>query len=414
MKPYQKLTIVIFLLLESYFAVSAQYENFKQKVFTGSAEVFLSLGQDIHSGRATAKQDWEKLFSTMGYTKYLNNPKGEMIKRELKEAMLLAFDPDRIAEADSILKHPATITNMPLVLRQNICRLARKREEADSFLLHTDFLTLLYRANEKTKKYLPERAWSSNPLLNDLFLIATIPDASVRDHAIFLDLNLALSMQEEELVDLFAHEFFHNYREMAYQGSSGDSFLNAFNLFQNEGIADLIDKKRNDDKIMQFFGDEFVKAYKEELANAPNTLARIDSLSIAFDPNTSQDGEYKPVADLVLFGGHPVGYYMASLIQEQGYMRELIDNYDNPVVFATLYNQAARKKNAVSKGREYILSNHLIDHLKQAYKKQEGKQNDIKKNRNTTLSGIANRCNFHRPVLRFLGIEVFAIFASYK
>ena len=45
MKPYQKLTIVIFLLLESYFAVSAQYENFKQKVFTGSAEVFLSLGQ---------------------------------------------------------------------------------------------------------------------------------------------------------------------------------------------------------------------------------------------------------------------------------------------------------------------------------------------------------------------------------
>ena len=81
-------------------------------------------------------------------------------------------------------------------------------------------LTLLYRANEKTKKYLPERAWSSNPLLNDLFLIATIPDASVRDHAIFLDLNLALSMQEEELVDLFAHEFFHNYREMAYQGSS--------------------------------------------------------------------------------------------------------------------------------------------------------------------------------------------------
>ena len=275
MKPYQKLTIVIFLLLESYFAVSAQYENFKQKVFTGSAEAFLSLGQDIHSGRATAKQDWEKLFSTMGYTKYLNNPKGEMIKRELKEAMLLAFDPDRIAEADSILKHPATITNMPLVLRQNICRLARKREEADSFLLHTDFLTLLYRANEKTKKYLPERAWSSNPLLNDLFLIATIPDASVRDHAIFLDLNLALSMQEEELVDLFAHEFFHNYREMAYQGSSGDSFLNAFDLFQNEGIADLIDKKRNDDKIMQFFGEEFVKAYKEKFGANPDTFAAL-------------------------------------------------------------------------------------------------------------------------------------------
>jgi len=55
-------------------------------------------------------------------------------------------------------------------------------------------------------------------------------------------------------------------------------------------------------------------------------------------------------------------------------MRELIDNYDNPVVFATLYNQAARKKNAVSKGREYILSDHLIDHLKQAYKnKRESK-----------------------------------------
>nr|WP_249158473.1 DUF5700 domain-containing putative Zn-dependent protease [Porphyromonas gingivalis] len=155
MKPYQKLTIVIFLLLESYFAVSAQYENFKQKVFTGSAEAFLSLGQDIHSGRATAEQDWEKLFSTMGYTKYLNNPKGEMIKRELKEAMLLAFDPDRIAEADSILKHPATITNMPLVLRQNICRLARKRKEADSFLLHTDFLTYCTGQMKRQKNTYP-------------------------------------------------------------------------------------------------------------------------------------------------------------------------------------------------------------------------------------------------------------------
>ncbi|KGN68327.1 hypothetical protein HR13_02810 [Porphyromonas gulae] len=371
MKPYLKLTIII-LFLGLHFGVSAQYEDFKQKIFTTSAEAFLSLGEDIHSGKATTEQDWEKLFSTVGYTKYLNNPKGEMIRRELQEAMLLAFDPKRIAEADSILKHPATITNMPLVLRQNICLLARKREEADSFLKHTDFLALLYRANEKTKKYLPERAWSSKPVLNDLFLIATIPDASVRDHAIFLDLNLALSMQEEELVDLFAHEFFHNYREMAYQGSSGDSFLNAFDLFQNEGIADLIDKKRNDDKIMQFFGDEFVKTYREELANAPNTLARIDSLSIAFDPNTSQEGEYKPLVDLVLFGGHPVGYYMASLIQEQGYMEELIDSYDNPVAFAMLYNQAARKKNTVSKEREYILSDHLIDHLEQAYKKHKG------------------------------------------
>lgn len=371
MKPYLKLTIII-LFWGLHFGVSAQYEDFKQKIFTTSAEAFLSLGEDIHSGKATTEQDWEKLFSTVGYTKYLNNPKGEMIRRELQEAMLLAFDPKRIAEADSILKHPATITNMPLVLRQNICLFARKREEADSFLKHTDFLALLYRANEKTKKYLPERAWSSKPVLNDLFLIATIPDASVRDHAIFLDLNLALSMQEEELVDLFAHEFFHNYREMAYQGSSGDSFLNAFDLFQNEGIADLIDKKRNDDKIMQFFGDEFVKTYREELANAPNTLARIDSLSIAFDPNTSQEGEYKPLADLVLFGGHPVGYYMASLIQEQGYMEELIDSYDNPVAFAMLYNQAARKKNTVSKEREYILSDHLIDHLEQAYKKHKG------------------------------------------
>lgn len=371
MKPYLKLTIII-LFLGLHFGVSAQYEDFKQKIFTTSAEAFLSLGEDIHSGKATTEQDWKKLFSTVGYTKYLNNPKGEMIRRELQEAMLLAFDPKQIAEADSILKHPATITNMPLVLRQNICLLARKREEADSFLKHTDFLALLYRANEKTKKYLPERAWSSKPVLNDLFLIATIPDASVRDHAIFLDLNLALSMQEEELVDLFAHEFFHNYREMAYQGSSGDSFLNAFDLFQNEGIADLIDKKRNDDKIMQFFGDEFVKTYREELANAPNTLARIDSLSIAFDPNTSQEGEYKLLADLVLFGGHPVGYYMASLIQEQGYMEELIDSYDNPVAFAMLYNQAARKKNTVSKEREYILSDHLIDHLEQAYKKHKG------------------------------------------
>lgn len=76
-----------------------------------------------------------------------------------------------------------------------------------------------------------------------------------------------------------------------------------------------------------------------------------------------KEGKYGPVADLLVFNGHPTGYYMTRLIREERLESELIKCFDSPAAFAELYNKAALKKNNRG-GDEYILSKDLLAYLK--------------------------------------------------
>ncbi len=177
-------------------------------------------------------------------------------------------------------------------------------------------------------------------------------------------------MTEAELVNLLAHEFFHNYRESNYEDDSRDSFVKVFNLFQNKGIADLIDKEESKEKeTYAAFKEKWMEMYEQAYGNTPATLSKIDSLVKVYETNPSKEdltpgGEYIPLADLVVFNGHPVGLYMTRLIREEGLFHPLIRNFDNPIKFIQLYNRAARKHNRTSSSQEYVLSQKLIKHVK--------------------------------------------------
>ena len=90
-------------------------------------------------------------------------------------------------------------------------------------------------------------------------------------------------------------------------------------------------------------------------------MQQLDSLLAVFLANPIE-GEYGPVADLLVFNGHPTGYYMTRLIWEEGLQKELIEVFDSPATFAELYNEAAslRKKHG---GMEYLLSQDMVDYL---------------------------------------------------
>ena len=249
------------------------------------------------------------------------------------------------------------------LMTQNICKLARRHDEARRYMEETDFPRLLSKADRLVKKYLPKRAVSGEVTLNDLYLICTIPDASVRDHSVLLDLNLAIDMTEEEIVRLLAHEFFHNYRETALTDEPGNSFWKIFNCFENEGIADLIDKGEHPEAMYARYGASFESLYLHEYQNSPKTLQKLDSLLSIYQVNPVK-GEYAPVADLLVFNGHPTGYYMARLICEEGLQKELIEAFDNPATFAELYNKAASRRNKRG-GLEYLLSKEMVSYLHQ-------------------------------------------------
>ena len=141
----------------------------------------------------------------------------------------------------------------------------------------------------------------------------------------------------------------------------GDSFWKIFNCFENEGIADLIDKGEHPEAMYARYGASFEALYLQEYRNAASTLQKLDSLLPAYlaDP---VKGDYGPVADLLVFNGHPTGYYMTRLICEEGLRKELIEAFDSPATFAELYNKSASRRNNRG-GKEYLLSKDLVGYL---------------------------------------------------
>ena len=357
MKPYR---LLIFLLLP-FSIISCREESFTDKYSSDSAVGILGIGEDIRSEKDIDEETWERVFDTEGYRKYLATSRRDVLCSMIKEAAFLAYSPDRSAEADSVLLLTPDANDFQTLMSQNICKLATRQDEARRFVEETDFPGLMSKADRLVKRYLPKRAISGDVTLNDLYLICTIPDASVRNHSVLLDLNLAMDMKEDEIVLLLAHEFFHNYRETVLTDEPGDSFWKIFNCFENEGIADLIDKGEHPEAMYARYGASFEALYLQEYRNAASTLQKLDSLLPAYQADPVK-GEYGPVADLLVFNGHPTGYYMTRLICEEGLRKELIEAFDSPATFAELYNESASRRNKRG-GKEYLLSKDLVDYL---------------------------------------------------
>jgi len=357
-----KLYHLIAVLLLSVSIFSCREASFLDKYSSDSAVGILDIGEGLRSGKVIDEEAWERLFDTEGYRKYLATSRRDVLCTMIKEATELAFSPDRSAEKDSVLLLTPDSNDYQTLMTQNICRLAGRQDEARRFMEESDFPGLLSKADRLVKRYLPKRAATGEVTLNNLYLICTIPDASVRSHSVLLDLNMAMDMTEDEIVKMLAHEFFHNYRESTLTDEPGDSFWKIFNCFENEGIADLIDKGEHPESVYAQYGASFEALYLHEYHNSSSTLQKLDSLLPVFKANPVE-GEYGPVAELLVFNGHPTGYYMTRLICEEGLRKELIEAFDSPAKFVELYNEAASRKNKRG-GMEYLLSKNMVDYLR--------------------------------------------------
>lgn len=191
--------VLINLLLFSNLPCHGQGDSFVKKYSSDSAFGILDIGEDIRSRKDVDEETWERVFDTEGYRKYLATSRRDVLRSMLKAATELAFSPDKDAEVDSVLLLTPDASDYQTLMTQNMCKLARRHDEARRFMEETDFPELLSKADRLVKKYLPKRAVLGEVTLNDLYLICTIPDASVRDHSVLLDLNLAMDMTKRKL-----------------------------------------------------------------------------------------------------------------------------------------------------------------------------------------------------------------------
>jgi len=149
---------------------------------------------------------------------------------------------------------------------------------------------------------------------------------------------------------LMAHESFHMYRskveEIALPDSDHPDYPILWTLDQmaNEGIGDLIHRKR------LYYGDGCLSASEralrmqhEQLAQ-PATIRVMDRIlsELADDPGLT-DVLGSQFQSFIPQSGHPTGYYMANVIEEELGPEEIRKVVRNPFRFVRLYNRAAEQ-----------------------------------------------------------------------
>ncbi|SEL40474.1 DUF5700 domain-containing putative Zn-dependent protease [Parapedobacter koreensis] len=193
-------------------------------------------------------------------------------------------------------------------------------------------------------------------------------DAHVRSGWMIFTLMAAYFSDFNKLGVLGGHEFHHVLRpRLVFEVDKEDQvIISLLQRILNEGSADLIDKRYEGENATKLL--EFQRGYPESfIAEGAGILKNIDSLLSSADLDKSKLTINKLI-DTWNTSGHIPGYYMADIIEKQGYKAELINHIEDPFYFVYLYNKAAEKEDDA-----YVLSAetmNLVRLLEDKYRKQ--------------------------------------------
>jgi hypothetical protein len=146
-----------------------------------------------------------------------------------------------------------------------------------------------------------------------------------------------------------AHESFHLYRnrrqeiELPEEDHPDYPVLWTLDQIENEGIGDLINRKT------LYYGNgclsntERASALRKEQQGQPANLRIMDAFlsEMADDPDLMK-GLGRQLQRFIPQSGHPTGFFMANLIEEELGTESLVEVVRNPFDFFALYNEAAR------------------------------------------------------------------------
>lgn len=352
----------VFLILISVLSLSNHAQG--QEIDLSSVDSFFIIKDKISSGKAINESDWADLFNTKGYK---ISARSSARKDIIREMMLLAYDEELKAKKDSILNISIeeNIKKPYDLLRQmtlfNFIDYSKNDKKIKAFRNEYDFISIPKLSAKRLKSFLinPIDSLISSPSIN---FLCYEPDAQSKGDDIVCDFNLFFKQAQAERINFIAHETFHKYRCNFVNSSlfKSNVLLQEIDKLQDEGIADLIDKKENLLESLSGKGlpELFIKQYIEAYKNTPKILQEFDSLvNSCLNKQISNEQLESKLNNFFLSGGHPNGYYMARLIEKAGLRKEMLNKFYSPVDFIKIYNQAAQK------GGGYVFSNELIAYL---------------------------------------------------
>lgn len=350
---------IFIIIITAGLMLSCSYasENPGMNIDISSAEAFFRLADKITSGIEPTEKEWDELFQTKGYRKNIEksfDEKGEFIRK----AMNLAYNPLKIAERDSFRSIPvAEIVSdwealLVRVMLDNFIDIRENQLEVKEQLYAINGDKLVAEAEKRLKNFLVDPV-DSLIVPIPISILCIEPDALSHSGRIVWDLNLFRKQSEEDRVNNLAHEMFHAYRRHFTDESRSKGIMPLLHLWQNEGIADRIDKKSLADLSSEFirFGlpESYVYTYNDIYSKTPQTLKDLEKLTLSFlNGEMDEKRYYSSLDDFIQFGGHPNAYYMSTVIKNAGHEKEMISTFDSPVDFIKLYNKSVAPEDRFS------------------------------------------------------------------
>lgn len=299
--------------------------------FSG-VDLFWAIADQLAADSEPDSAGWRTLLDTPAYRQLAQD---QRVQRMLR----LAFRPSQSKEADSVV---ATGNYNGRV----ILHLRRVRELRVALQGYRDSLAradLVGEAGTLAAPYLPAGEIQRRPPPRVAYAFFG-PEAYGGEEGIIFDLLFARD-RGPHLLPIIGHEVHHyhvghlNGLRFPERTSPAFTLLQSLRNLANEGTADRIDLRFpvSSPKMPE----DVVPAYNAGYRDAPATLREVDSLMSRVGSDTAlmrQAG--REVSSRLVFGGHPVGAWMAERIEDQLGRPALIAALGNPFAFFRQFNEA--------------------------------------------------------------------------
>lgn len=305
---------------------------------TQSIDFYYQLTDSLKSGAKVSDSTWESFFNLEANTIFLSKYK------PLSASALKAKFRQAVEDAYTVVK-PGDTVDQKNIHSRHIRYLQQNETAVKEFLRTINTSPFLDSAYRLAYKYLPTNMRVPVKGLTIYFSAPIIPNALAKGSSIYINTCLEHMLGSVKPGVMVAHELHHllvkrrTFKSVPKSNELPILFLS--NQISREGIADLIDKKY----LSSLTDSSYNNIQQRSLSNS-------DSIVINFDREISRlmhSTDSRPKIDknaLKGYTGHTPGYYMAQIIERNGYLGDLLTDIDNPFHFMIVYNKAARADNS--------------------------------------------------------------------
>ncbi len=340
--------------------VVAASENANPGFNLEGVEAFWEIVGILEADREPTEAQWNTFFAAPGYKALTEREFGRAYFQKTLRAVFMPSQSGLEEQVRDEYKQQGGFLAWytPLVL-EGFHEADRDREWMASRLKELQSYPYLKKAAEVALQYLPEEETDSYPevdfiVFNDSRGYSPLIIGLTGKDALEPSELLCLKGQGHDhhwpFVLHMAHESFHLYRdrqqeiELPEEDHPDYPVLWTLDQIENEGIGDLINRK-----VLYYGGGcladtERASKLKKEQKEQPATLRIMDAFLSEMAEDLNLVGEFgKQLRRFIPQSGHPTGFFMANLIDEELGTEALVEVARNPFEFFVLYNKAARK-----------------------------------------------------------------------